>query len=140
MYLSHLYSGTHQATKDSIRATIEMIPDSILIRYRVPGIVTTITHLIKQNTANEAYVNRMQDMCIKCSDDDDEEDVINATNYHGRQPQHRNNKNHQLVQYDMHHTPYDGKRPQPPLRDGNSRQRTMYNKSPFKGSCYGYRR
>ena len=106
MYLSHLDSETHMNTRDRIRTTIEMTPNPIPIRYQVPGLATALTYLIKQAPANDAYVNMMADLCIECSDDDDDDAIINASNYRGRQQHQRHyDRNRRQPRYDKNRVP-----------------------------------
>ena len=128
MYLSHLDLESHKNTRDSIRATIELTPDPIPVRYRVIWLATKITHLKSQTPVNDVYVNRMTELCTKHSDDEDDEATIHASNYH---PQHKPyNRNKQQTPYGMGH-------PLPPTQDKNTHQNTKYNKALFTGSCYG---
>ena len=130
MYLSHLDSNTYESTRDNIRGAIKLTPDPIPLRYQVPGLATTITHMTNKKSANDAYVNRMQEFCIECSDEESEEDgVVNAANYRGRQQQPR--------QHDRNRRQYDRNRTSPPTQTKSTSLNTKYNKAPFKGSCYG---
>jgi len=67
-------------------------PDSGIFH---PELLNTTTQIIDTALGKQILKDDVvsKDYGIEYSDDDDEEDVINATNYRGRQPEQRNNKN-----------------------------------------------
>ena len=91
------------------------------IKYCVPGITTTTTHMMSKTLANDAYVNVAQDICGSCSEESSDV-VVLAANYQGRQKY--------VSRMRDRRTPNSSGR----------RRRPTRTTAPFKGSCYDCRR
>ena len=124
IYLSHLDPEQHNNVKEPLRTNVEASLPPIPIKYRVPGLVTVITHLMSTIPANEAYVNVAQDICRRCSDESNGA-VILAANFRGGKPYGTDNRNP-----DTHNS---SRNP----RFSRSQGRPPPNKTSFKGSCFG---
>ena len=81
MYLSHLDSSTHKQIADSLRNIIAITTAPLPMKYRVPGLATTITHQLKNTPLNGPSIQTSDGYCQECSDDEEDTDaIINYTN------------------------------------------------------------
>ena len=122
MYLSHLDSGTHKPIADTLRSTIAITTAPLPMKYRVPGLATTITHQLQNTPLNGPAVQTSDGYCHECSDDDEDTDAVVNFSNDRRRPQYSRNNN----------TNMSKRQPYTPKWSSSPKQ----TKAAYKGSCH----